>query len=59
MGDRSKSKGRKKGTARVKNEGGGGVIFRFIDEVKRRYRNEAVFTRPNGLCEKRSNCNFV
>ena len=45
---RSTRKDRKKGKASDKKQGGMGMTFIYI-YMKRRYGNEKVFTRPDGL----------
>ena len=44
--DISQRRDRKKGKASVKEDGGRGITFRYIREVKRRDRYENVFVRP-------------
>ena len=46
MQDISQRRDRKKGKASVKEDGGRGITFRYIREVKRRDRYENVFVRP-------------
>ena len=49
--DRSKRKDRNKGKASAKKQGERGGTLERHTAVKRRNRNENVFTRPNGLRE--------
>ena len=47
--DRSKDKDRNRGKASAKKQGEGGGTLRDLREVKRKYRNDNGFARPNGL----------